>query len=62
MVMLAFQAARAAHDWDTAKLAEGVTGGFDAGKRGIGEIDLDVPGHKQVQAPIAVIVAKGRAC
>jgi hypothetical protein len=62
MVMLAFKATRSTHDRDTAKLAEGVTGCFGAGKRGIGKIDLDVPGDEEVQAPIAVIVTEGGAC
>src|SRR5262245_33026152 len=61
MIALARQTARAAHDADSAKLAEARRQAAFAGNGRIVRIELHVAGNEKIEPPVAIVVAPGRA-
>src|ERR1035441_5994660 len=62
MVLLALKSTRAAYDGHTPELTEIEAGRLGTGDRRIGQVQVNVSVHKEIQSPIAVVVAKGCAC
>src|ERR1700740_807454 len=59
MIALAWQASRAAHHVDAAKLAEAGREAALASDRGILRIKFHIPGNKQIEQSIVVVVPPG---